>query len=498
MATGRIADSRNRLKRPRVAVFATFLLMSSLTFSPIVLANQTPVSEPVVPPSVEDSLPEKPSEDDPAPDPNVPDTPPSDDPAPGESETSPETDVPAETDDPVEPNLDDASESTDPGETTEEGGGEEGVSDTDESDPGEADTEEGDTDGEPEDDSVENDVPGDESTENEADPELTENSDGTDEPASDDDIPAATPTEEPTPTEAPVPIVTWNQSEPVSCELHDGSAAELAFNESSTYRCAAIVNVSSEGEMPVDMQIQWQVDLDFPDAYSVGLPESSQAAVVSQTSGATATSTQIVYSHPWQAESAAQTLEFDVVLTRTTCVVGEQVLTVQATPMVSTRESEAEVVRADGNVSPQPTQIVSEALSSETPHVAFSGPITFEPLSATARGLESEISRGTATIVVTGEWDPCTTWTVNMSGSIDVPAETPASFRVVSINGEAITGDACDLSTQCDLFVLPEFGDAAVPHTYTIGLELQLNEFTPVGDFGISLTSNARGEESQP
>ncbi len=248
--------------------------------------------------------------------------------------------------------------------------------------------------------------------------------------------------------------------------------------------------------MPDDMEIEWTLGVDFPDSYTLQLPQGSQASLAQQLSTG-ATSTSYTISHPWQ-QGGAQKLAFDVVVTRTTCTAGEQVLSIQANPVIKTIESEAEIEGQNGGAKPQPARLVIPVVDAVTPTLNFDGPIIFESVGATANGLESDISHGIATIVISGEWDPCTTWTVDLSGTVDVPAETPAKFWVVSINNEPISGDACDLSGPCDVIVLPETGDAATPLRYTIGLELQLHEYTPLGEFGISLESDVRGEGTQP
>ena len=296
--------------------------------------------------------------------------------------------------------------------------------------------------------------------------------------------------------EPPVPTITWSQPEPVKCTLRGGASAGLEFNESNTYRCEAVAIASSDSEMPADMRIEWIVDVDFPDKYVLGFPQGSRANIVEYVSTG-ASSSRYEISHPWDATNE-QLLVFDVAITRTSCAVGEQVLTVQAQPDIRTTESEAEISRPEGASQPQPARLISPVIVSEGPSISFDGPITFTPVGATTEGLSSQQVRGSATIMVSGGWDPCDTYSINLSGEANVPAETPAILRVVSINAEPVSGDACDLSAACELLVLPQTGNAANPLRYTIGLELQLHELTPVGSFGINLYTEVSGGGPNP
>lgn len=305
-------------------------------------------------------------------------------------------------------------------------------------------------------------------------------------------------TAEPTtaPTEVPNPVVTWSQPEPVKCELRDGNTAGLKYQDSDRYFCKAAVSVDSDISMPADMKIEWKLDVSFPDSYSLEFPVGSLAGIKTQLPGETPAATIYTVTHPWTAETSVQTLDFEIVVARNTCAVGEQLLTLRATPAISTETSAAEIVQQ--GIAPENAKVYSPIIDAEAPTVAFDGAVEFESLSATSAGIENTITTGSATIVVTGEWDPCQTWTINLSGAVDVPAETPALLRVVSINNEIHTGEACDLQTACDVIVLPETGDAATPQRYTIGLELQLHENTPVGSFGISLQSELNSVGAQP
>lgn len=318
----------------------------------------------------------------------------------------------------------------------------------------------------------------------------------TSEPAPGTAEPLVTPTPTPEPTIEPAPVITWSQAEPVKCELRDGTSPGLRYAESRTYHCQAVANVSSDFPMPDDMQIEWGVEVDFPASYTLQLPQGSLASVMLQ-QVVSATDTRYSISHPW-LQGSTQRLEFELVVTRTTCDTSELVLNIQASPEITTVASEAEIKRQEGNIHPEPARLISPVIDSAAPSITFDGPIAFETVSGTTMGLETDISRGTASITVIGEWDPCTTWTVDLSGNVGVPAETPAVLRVVSINNEPNPGSACDLSVPCDIIVLPETGNAAIPLRYTIGLELQLHELTPVGSFGIDLRTEIHGVGTKP
>lgn len=87
---------------------------------------------------------------------------------------------------------------------------------------------------------------------------------------------------------------------------------------------------------------------------------------------------------------------------------------------------------------------------------------------------------------------------VESQGAVGVPTETPAQLKVVSINGEPYSGEACDLVAGCDLIDLPATGDAAAPLIFTVGLEMHLHPDTPAGEFGIELHTELKGGVALP
>lgn len=310
-------------------------------------------------------------------------------------------------------------------------------------------------------------------------------------------VPPATPQPTVAPTAEPTPVITWSQTEQVTCELRDGVPAGLKYGQSRRYYCKVSADVASGSAMPADMKIEWVLDVNFADGYTLEFAQGTLTDVKTQ-EATSPTSTRYTLTQPWTQGSGKQELQFELVLTRTTCAIGEQVLTVQAAPTIFTESSEAEIKRQDGQIHPEPARVLSPVVNAEAPQIAFDGGISFEARTLFSDGLDSDRSRGTAVVLVTGDWDPCTTWTVNLSGIVDVPIQAPAQLRAVSINNEPISGDACDLSVPCDLIVLPETGTAATPLRYTIGLELKLHELTPGGEFGIGLQAEVHGAGEHP
>ena len=183
----------------------------------------------------------------------------------------------------------------------------------------------------------------------------------------------------------------------------------------------------------------------------------------------------------------------DVSVTRTSCVGGEARLELNADIALHTADSAVMVTNVGEK--PQPKLLASTAAPNGEPVARFDGPISFEARSATSVGLDSTISRGSAVVIVEGEWNRCSTWTLDLGGMVDVPASTPATLRVVSINNELIPGGACDLAAGCVITTLPESGSAASPLRVTLGLELELHQFTPVGNVGITVQIGANRVE---
>lgn len=193
------------------------------------------------------------------------------------------------------------------------------------------------------------------------------------------ETPDATSTPNPSPTAEPTPVVTWSQSESVQCALRDGAPDGLRYAESHTYSCEVRAFVTSDIAMPEDMEIEWTLDVSFPDTYLLQFPPASQAFVKSQAPGPTTTSTTYIVGHPWQ-QGGEQRLAFELVVTRNSCTVGEHVLGIQASPQIFTGGSEAQILRASGDVNPQPAQMVSQYLANIEPPSVSMTTVEFDSL----------------------------------------------------------------------------------------------------------------------
>lgn len=250
------------------------------------------------------------------------------------------------------------------------------------------------------------------------------------------EVPTNEPTAEPTrestpepttePTIEPTPVVIWNQPEPVMCvSLADG-AFGLAYQESQTYRCSTYVSVTSDIDMPADMGIAWTLNIDFPDSYYLELPAGSPANVEHQEPGT------FVLRHPWQ-QSNVQQVEFDLVVTRTTCAEGDHVLSVQAAPNISTT-SDAEIHRE--GVQPAATTVITSYLpNAESPSVSMT-PVDFGSLKW--QGDSWGTAYGTGIVTVTND-SPCAISQAQLV-QIEVTANSPGLQPVIiAVNGD---GDA--------------------------------------------------------
>lgn len=213
--------------------------------------------------------------------------------------------------------------------------------------------------------------------------------------------PTPEPSPTPSPTPEPTPVITWSQTEPVTCTAGDQSSG-LTYQGSRTYHCNVVANVSSDREMPNDMEIEWTLDVDFPDSYTLQFPNGSQASVARQLSTG-ATSTTYTISHPWQ-QGGAQKLAFDLVVTRTTCTVGEHVLSIQANPQIDTRESDAEIKRAGGSSSP--STYTADFLPNLDPPDASMDGVYFGSIQWDGSSYGTALSTGTVTVTNS---NPCAT-----------------------------------------------------------------------------------------
>ena len=290
-------------------------------------------------------------------------------------------------------------------------------------------------------------------------------------------------TSEPTqsPTPEPAAVVTWSQPDSVVCELAAGDAAGLHHAESRTYHCNVAAEVSSNLNMPPDMVIAWEVSLDFADGHALQLPSHSHAEVTSQiTEGS---STQYVITHPWQ-QGSVQALAFDVVIARTTCAVGEQMLGIDASPEISSETGEVEIVQSGDPV--PATNITTVFLPNlAAPEVSMSA-VDFGTLKWDGKSWGS--ARATSTITVTNP-DPCgisQAHSIDLHISADEPGMQPSLVSVEAGRDITVTeGGGTSIAT------IP----AGFSGSTTIEVEFELAPTvdTPVGDhtFGFEVTVSA-------
>lgn len=302
----------------------------------------------------------------------------------------------------------------------------------------------------------------------EPDPTETEEPDG-----------EGTPDPDPTATEEVSPVVTWEQPNPVRCESLDGSNGGLAINESETFRCVAEVRASSDTVMPEDMTIAWNVKVGFPYEASFALPEGSSAEVLSVVPGETSGETLYNVTNVWQNDSGVQQVEFDIVISRTVCAVGDNLLTVSAEPLIGTRSGEAEIVH--NGVAPDASDIVASFLPNlDAPTLSM------QPLDFGRFEFDGE-SWGTS--MVTGEVivsnDGCETsqdFAINIDITSDSPGMMPEVVSKSSDNENVIASS--DEATSSIATVSAGFqGEAQV----SVDFQLTPGEVTEPGEHTMTI-----------
>ncbi|MCO5215620.1 MAG: hypothetical protein M9950_05635 [Thermomicrobiales bacterium] len=353
---------------------------------------------------------------------------------------------------------------------------------------------------EPVDDST--DTPVDEELENSTDDSTDAPGDGTDNPPVEEPIEntVATPTGVPdgesigTPAvEAPIPpSIHWSQPNPITCRLLAGHPEALDLNATATYLCTANITTEITGDPPADTAIIWTLQATYSgDAVSITLPDTSTAEILPPDVAPDGIDARLRARVPF----AQSEVTFDVHVTRTTCTVNDAMLTLTAEPTFVA--DGVSVIRTDIPTD-TPFVLTTSAAVNGQPEISFAGPITFEALSATSTGLDSQVSRGTATIVVTGNWNPCADYTLYLTGSMQLPEFTSATLRVVAVINESIPGGACVLATGCALAALPASGDAATPLQFTVQLEVEFDGFMLPGDYGMTVTAGTEAVQAQP
>lgn len=215
-----------------------------------------------------------------------------------------------------------------------------------------------------------------------------------------DGTPEAVATISPESTAAPHSAITWSSIEPVSCQNTGENTASVAYAESQVWHCSAAIHVATDVVIPGDLAIMWTVDVAFPDAHVLSVTEDN-AALISQQADVDVTRYHL--EQVWHGGEVPH-VAFDIEISRTTCAVGNQVLSVQATPEVTTSNAEVDIVQT-GDAASAASYNISFAPNFIPPEVSMSA-VDFGTLTWDGESWGS--ARATSTITVTNH-HPCAT-----------------------------------------------------------------------------------------
>ena len=294
----------------------------------------------------------------------------------------------------------------------------------------------------------------------------------------------------PTSTDVP-PSISWSQPDPITCTIKRGNSS-LHYGESVVYSCDASIDTIATGDMPSDLDTIWILQADYSNGpVTIRLPEGSTAELLRQDELPADIDARTRVRTPFDQQS----IVFEVVVNRTSCAVGDAPVELTADPQFEHADGVA-LTRTDKPAS-RPFTLITTSAPNGQPTVHFVGPISFEALSVSSTGLNSTISNGTAELVIDGDWNPCTTWSMSLTGGVD-SSEIAPILRVVSINDESIPGGVCDLSSPCAVLALPASGNAATPLVCTVQLQLVFDPHTPPGHFNVSVSASLDSGSGQP
>jgi hypothetical protein len=294
--------------------------------------------------------------------------------------------------------------------------------------------------------------------------------------------PTPSPTETPTATSVP-PAIEWSQPDPVFCTIKRGSIP-LDLGASVVYNCDASIHLTTAGELPSDLSIIWTIQARYQGgSVEIRLPEDSAAELLPPDNLPNGVDARARIRTALDAPPVA----FDIIASRTSCTVGDIPIEITADPAFD--RADGVIVTRTDLPNPDPYILMTTSASNGQPTVRFDGPLTFEALSATSTGLTSNSSLGSTVVVIGGNWNACTTWTLSLTGGVVGPA-VPPQMLVVAVDGVPIAGGECDLSELCQVLTLPATGNDATPLVYTVQMKLVFDPHTLPGSFNVSVSAS--------
>jgi hypothetical protein len=300
-------------------------------------------------------------------------------------------------------------------------------------------------------------------------------------------------------TEAPVAALSYAPAAQPWCELAPDQPVAIASGGSIDYLCTDSVHLSGTSVVPASIAITWSSWVAVAGGWSVQmLPPVNPG------------DPDPVWTAPGLAEAWFEfrqvnpigagaepvaidqtvSIQYRLRLTRATCAVEPQTLTLDRSIAVGSTDPAA-VITANP-VGTEPRYLTPELAPIPEPSVAFDGLLAFGEIAVTADGPETSTAPGAVSMTVANLDQSCGNWMLNLAatpltGGDGAPLDG-SQLLAVSINGESLP-EPCDLATGCDLASLATGPEAAPTQNITIGVQLRLPESPDIGSFDTSLTA---------
>lgn len=337
--------------------------------------------------------------------------------------------------------------------------------------------------------------------------------DSTEEPVDPTEVPTETPTETPTPTVEPAVLSHVLAQRPI-CNLAPSQAATLAVGEAFFYDCTDEVVLAGTNVTPASVGVTWTIRADVAGGWTVRL-----LPPVNDPSSETTVWTEPGFSDTWfefaqrdplgtstepVAIDQVAAIAFRMMVERTACTETTHSVRVRHAINVTSLETE---ISAAPQEQVEPLRLEPAVAPLGEPVVSFAGGLDFGQAGVSAEGVSDPVRTGQLNLSISGLNTACGEWTLTLRGSDLTDADgqilAGSMLAVTAVDGIALSGGPCDLTTGCTLATY-KGGPNATTASLALTVELRLPEQASIGAFQTTLdaalvnTGSSQSSAAQP
>ncbi|MGC4193178.1 MAG: hypothetical protein QM589_18685 [Thermomicrobiales bacterium] len=292
------------------------------------------------------------------------------------------------------------------------------------------------------------------------------------------------------PTATPSPAITWSVAPDFTCT---SDMANVESGGAIVYTCTIAATIVADAAPNLALDLTWDVETSpGSDDWAVDTRFSDDAPWIDAGNGTPLESVDTFTTDTAaETQTIGRTLQFDVRLTRASCVTSDPSVLIRVSPSLAAPDAPSVSIAEQGTTVRENT-VTPQLAPIPEPSISFLGPLAFGQVSLPPDD-HVAVQASSATLQIDGLDRSCGMWTISVEGgglsTADGRELDAANLQLISVNGQLALDSPCGLDGSCLVTVIVA-GPTSLPSVrLALGFQVIVPADAPLGSLDAPVTA---------